>query len=189
MLVRTGGRLATSRMHVATPSPCSLHCASRSSPHSERTASSWYSCTSPAAASFWTSNGMEYPRYAAGLACDWRWLQTNTHCQCSKQTMAANKQRQGNCGHPGWAGMATSGGSRWVVGWGGGAKSCLRALTTTWALQRKTAGLNAKSVSAEKTSTMSCAVSLAMLRKAAMPWSACIHAPSFAALLVTLFAM
>ena len=131
---------------------------------------------------------MEYPRYAAGLACDWRWLQTNTHCQCSKQTMAANKQRQGNCGHPGWAGMATSGGSRWVVGWGG-AKSCLRALTTTWALQRKTAGLNAKSVSAEKTSTMSCAVSLAMLRKAAMPWSACIHAPSFAALLVTLFAM
>jgi hypothetical protein len=120
LLVRTGGRLATSRMHVATPSPCSLHCASRSSPHSERTASSWYSCTSPAAASFWTSNGMEYPRYAAGLACDWRWLQTNTHCQCSKQTMAANKQRQGNCGHPGWAGMATSGGSRWVVGWGGG---------------------------------------------------------------------
>ena len=120
LLVRTGGRLATSRMHVATPSPCSLHCASRSSPHSERMASSWYSCTSPATASFWTSNGMEYPRYAAGLACDWRWLQTNTHCQCSKQTMAANKQRQGNCGHPGWAGMATSGGSRWVVGWGGG---------------------------------------------------------------------
>lgn len=138
---------------------------------------------------------------ASGRATEWStrdtlqvWPVIGAGSRRTPTASAANKPWQQTSN--GRATAVIQGGRAWqqVVGhggWlgGGGAKSCLRALTTTWALQRKTAGLNAKSVSAEKTSTMSCAVSLAMLRKAAMPWSACIHAPSFAALLVTLFAM